>query len=120
MSRAGYQTLTISSRYDGAAVHGLGRLRSIRCSDAVPTWFGGWGRGQDDLPALRYQGRPVFASGLTVDALTHPSNPAPGVGEDDDPLLAPPSTPNGGIVTAEREADVVEPDESSPPRSALG
>jgi hypothetical protein len=37
---------------------------------AAPTWFGGWGFGQDDLAALRYEGRPVFAASLTLEALT--------------------------------------------------
>jgi hypothetical protein len=27
---------------------------------AAPTWFGGWGFGEDDLPLLRYHGRTVF------------------------------------------------------------
>jgi hypothetical protein len=31
---------------------------------AAPTWFGGWGWGQDDLPALRYDNRPVFGTSL--------------------------------------------------------
>ena len=29
---------------------------------AAPTWYGGWGWGQDDLPTLRYHGQPIFAS----------------------------------------------------------
>jgi hypothetical protein len=37
---------------------------------AAPTWFGGWGWGQDDLPALRYNGRAVFATSLRVDTLS--------------------------------------------------
>ena len=28
---------------------------------AAPTWYGGWGWGQDDLPSLRYHGQPIFA-----------------------------------------------------------
>jgi flagellar basal body-associated protein FliL len=35
---------------------------------AAPTWYGGWGWGQDDLPALRYHGQPVFASSSQLDA----------------------------------------------------
>ncbi len=35
---------------------------------AAPTWYGGWGWGQDDLPSLRYHGQPVFASSSQLDA----------------------------------------------------
>jgi hypothetical protein len=35
---------------------------------AAPTWFGGWGWGQDDLPTLRYHGQPIFASTSQLDA----------------------------------------------------
>jgi hypothetical protein len=31
---------------------------------AAPTWFGGWGFGEDDLPLLRYHGRTVFPGTL--------------------------------------------------------
>jgi hypothetical protein len=41
---------------------------------AAPTWFGGWGWGIDDLPALRYENRPVFATSLTLDSLTQPTS----------------------------------------------
>jgi hypothetical protein len=37
---------------------------------AAPTWYGGWGWGQDDLPALRYHGAPVFSSRVQLDALS--------------------------------------------------
>jgi hypothetical protein len=37
---------------------------------AAPTWYGGWGWGQDDLPALRYHGQPVFATRDQIEALT--------------------------------------------------
>jgi hypothetical protein len=37
---------------------------------AAPTWYGGWGWGQDDLPTLRYHGQPVFASSSQLDAFT--------------------------------------------------
>src|SRR5690242_11587125 len=42
---AGYQTLTISSRHGGVAVHGLARERSIRCRFTVPTGYGPVGAG---------------------------------------------------------------------------
>jgi hypothetical protein len=35
---------------------------------AAPTWYGGWGWGQDDLPTLRYHGQPIFASSSQLDA----------------------------------------------------
>jgi hypothetical protein len=35
---------------------------------AAPTWYGGWGWGQDDLPTLRYHGQPIFASTSQLDA----------------------------------------------------
>ncbi len=35
---------------------------------AAPTWYGGWGWGQDDLPSLRYHGQPVFSSSSQLDA----------------------------------------------------
>jgi hypothetical protein len=35
---------------------------------AAPTWYGGWGWGPDDLPALRYHGQPVFSSSSQLDA----------------------------------------------------
>jgi hypothetical protein len=41
---------------------------------AAPTWFGGWGWGIDDLPALRYDNRPIFATSLTLDSLTQPTS----------------------------------------------
>jgi hypothetical protein len=37
---------------------------------AAPTWYGGWGWGQDDLPALRYHGAPVFSSRAQLDAFS--------------------------------------------------
>ena len=37
---------------------------------AAPTWYGGWGWGQDDLPALRYHGTAVFTTSDQIDALT--------------------------------------------------
>jgi hypothetical protein len=37
---------------------------------AAPTWYGGWGWGQDDLPTLRYHGTPIFASSSQLDAFT--------------------------------------------------
>ena len=37
---------------------------------AAPTWYGGWGWGQDDLPALRYHGNAVFTTSDQIDALT--------------------------------------------------
>jgi hypothetical protein len=36
---------------------------------AAPTWYGGWGWGQDDLPTLRYHGAPVFSSRSQLDAI---------------------------------------------------
>jgi hypothetical protein len=37
---------------------------------AAPTWYGGWGWGQDDLPSLRYHGQPIFASTAQLDAFS--------------------------------------------------
>jgi len=37
---------------------------------AAPTWYGGWGWGQDDLPALRYHGQPVFTSRAQLDTFS--------------------------------------------------
>jgi hypothetical protein len=37
---------------------------------AAPTWYGGWGWGQDDLPSLRYHGQPVFTSRDQLEAFT--------------------------------------------------
>jgi hypothetical protein len=42
---------------------------------AAPTWFGGWGWGQDDLPALRYHGAPVFVSRTQLDQIEDPAAP---------------------------------------------
>jgi hypothetical protein len=53
---------------------------------AAPTWFGGWGFAQDDLPPLRYLGRPVFARGLTLDSLSRPAAPPDDGDEDGEPL----------------------------------
>jgi hypothetical protein len=48
---------------------------------AAPTWYGGWGWGQDDLPALRYHGVPVFSSRAQLDEFASPRSitvrPAP-------------------------------------------
>ena len=41
---------------------------------AAPTWYGGWGWGQDDLPALRYHGNAVFTTSDQIDALTGPTS----------------------------------------------
>jgi hypothetical protein len=47
---------------------------------AAPTWYGGWGWGPDDLPSLRYHGKPVFATTGQIDALTGSSRrPSPSV-----------------------------------------
>ena len=53
---------------------------------AAPTWYGGWGWGQDDLPSLRYHGQPVFASTRAArrvlrarpERLARPPDPAAG------------------------------------------
>jgi hypothetical protein len=55
---------------------------------AAPTWYGGWGWGQDDLPALRYHGVPVFSSRAQLDEFAGPRSitvrPAPVASDPDD------------------------------------
>ena len=53
----------------------VGRRRLPRA--AAPTWYGGWGWGQDDLLlALRYHGNAVFTTSDQIDALTGSTSPA--------------------------------------------
>src|SRR5436305_14781767 len=56
-SLAGYQTLTISSRYGGVAVHGLARERSIRCRSTAPTGYGPVGAGNVSRAGVPSRGR---------------------------------------------------------------
>ena len=60
---------------------------------AAPTWFGGWGWGQDDLPALRYNGQAVFANSLRVDTLSGQAPPDEAPDEDGDEADLPAGPP---------------------------
>jgi hypothetical protein len=56
---------------------------------AAPTWFGGWGFGEDDLPLLRYHGRTIFPAALpSAEQQAADTTEAPAV----DPGPAPPAS----------------------------
>ena len=89
---------------------------------AAPTWYGGWGWGQDDLPALRYHGQPVFASRAQLDAFSdsissprsitvRPAPPSEPVGDVDDasPASLAIDAPVARFIPDEPEPELDEP-----------
>jgi hypothetical protein len=94
---------------------------------AAPTWYGGWGWGQDDLPALRYHGQPVFTSRAQLDTFSDSVSsrrsitvrPAPSEPVDtSDPGSLEIEAPVARFIPDEREHDVPLAEDAEPAEDA--